>query len=342
MKLSILSSSDPLVRDLSLVALGGETTMLAVDLTEDSVVLSLRRVDADAVRTQVPLAHACITCSIREAVVPYLAQLPDARVVLALPPTVELPHAVPQLEEYTVPGEALAGVELTATAHVVELADVARGLLTHVPLEQAGLAMTDDDDRCVGEIHLTNARYADAVVTLGEHRLGAELLDNLCDETTVRIDHLEGLNAAALFSRRHDVDEAIARIHPALAAAPRGAGDGQVWTEDLHSTRPFHPERFRDRLVELVPDGVVVRGCFWTPAHADQVCAVEGSSGSVTVGLAGDWPVAPLTHLVVTGVDASVRERVWRSFHELLMTDAELAHAMGSVRSGDALDEWLA
>lgn len=368
MRVSIVSSTHPLVRDVALLSLQSTAPTLAVDLTPHSVILRLARgfeaanglsptTHEDAFTSdgaslvppsgharheihEVPLAHACMTCSVREALVPFLAHLGIPELVLALPSTVELINAVPALDQYTVPGEELSHVQLTSTVHLAELDEVARGLLSHLPLSECGLAIADDDDRCVGEVHLNNARYADMVVTIGDDPLGSDLMDHVMGAGTRRIRHLENLRAEHLFSYAHDVDEAITRIHPASARAADGPHERGVWTIDLFSERPVHPERIRERIERLVPDGVLVRGCFWIPGRADEVCALEGTSRGLTFGLAGLWPETPITHLIVTGLGEG-REEIRREFESVLMSDDEMVGAFLSTDPADRLEDWL-
>lgn len=127
----------------------------------------------EPVHLDLPMRHACLTCSLRDA----LAELacsraqddPGGATIVLLPPTVELPHLVPglahALEEE--PGVALAGV-----AHVIDTQRAVADVLGHQSLSELGLALAEGDQRCTGEVHLVNLGYADVILALGAQEPG--------------------------------------------------------------------------------------------------------------------------------------------------------------------------
>lgn len=127
----------------------------------------------EPVHLDLPMRHACLTCSLRDA----LAELacsraqddPGGATIVLLPPAVELPHLVPglahALEEE--PGAALAGV-----AHVIDTQRAVADVLGHQSLSELGLALAEGDQRCTGEVHLVNLGYADVILALGAQKPG--------------------------------------------------------------------------------------------------------------------------------------------------------------------------
>ncbi len=345
LSISVLSTTDPLLRDVTSLCAGDELDVLTCDLTEDSVLLHLSPRDGEGWRREVPLAHPCLNCSLREAVVPALAELADAGVdglLLALPVAVEPLTVLPSLDELTGPGEVLHDCRLASSVHAVDLATAAGDLLDHVPLSDRGLALFEDDGRCTGEVLMMSLGYADVVLAVGEDALGSDLVEHLRPFDTLRVDHLEDLTGDLLLGATHDVDEAIARVHPASTAAWGGPTAHGVWTLDLHSTRPFHPERLAERVGELAPHGTCARGCFWLPSRPRTVCTWEVNGSAVSVGTAGQWEQEPLTHIVLTGVaDVEVRAAVERVFGELLMTEEEMHDLLAWAGADDGLSEWF-
>ena len=127
----------------------------------------------EPVHLDLPMRHACLTCSLRDA----LAELacsraqddPGGATIVLLPPAVELPHLVPglahALEEE--PGAVLAGV-----AHVIDTQRAVADVLGHQSLSELGLALAEGDQRCTGEVHLVNLGYADVILALGAQEPG--------------------------------------------------------------------------------------------------------------------------------------------------------------------------
>ena len=122
----------------------------------------------EPVHLDLPMRHACLTCSLRDA----LAELacsraqddPGGTTIVLLPPAVELPHLVPglahALEEE--PGAALAGV-----AHVIDTQRAVADVLGHQSLSELGLALAEGD-----QLHLVNLGYADVILALGAQEPG--------------------------------------------------------------------------------------------------------------------------------------------------------------------------
>lgn len=346
--ISVLSTSDPLVRDITSLCLVDDVDVLTCDLREDSVVLHFTSRDGAGWEREFPLAHPCLTCSLREAVVPTLAALAAETaprrdgVLLGLPVAVEPLNVLPTLEDLTEPGEALEECVLASSVHALDLTTATADLLHHVPLADRGLALFEDDERCTGEVLMNAVGYADIVVTTGQDELGSDLVEHLRPLDTLRIDHLTDLTRVLLLDGRHDSDAAIARIHPALTAAWGGPTTHGVWTLDLHSDRPFHPLRLAERAGELGAEGTCARGCFWLPSRSTTVCTWEVNGGTVCVGTAGEWEAPAFTHLIVTGVgDEARRAAIETSLREILMTPSEMADVLDWVGVDDGLSAWF-
>lgn len=348
--ISVLSSTDPLLRDITTLCVADQMEVLTCDLTADSVVLVLTTPDATGWEREIPLAHPCITCSLREAIVPTLAELARdahehdraAGVLLALPVAIEPLNVIPALEDLTGAGETLAGCVLTGSVHALDLTTTPEDLLHHMPLAERGLALFEDDERCTGEVLMNSIGYADLLVTVGEDDLGSDLVEHLRALDTLRLDHLDGLSRDLLLGGRHDSEVAVGRIHPARTRAWGGPTTHGVWTLDLHSDRPFHPLRLAERVSELSVDGTCARGCFWLPSRPRTVCTWDVNGSTVSVGTAGTWDTEPFTHLIVTGAtDEAIRSRIETTFSELLMTSEELDGALAWVGRDDGLGSWF-
>ncbi|MBB6334902.1 GTP-binding protein [Schaalia hyovaginalis] len=345
MRLSSLSSPSPMLRTAGLLAASDIAPALVVDIDEDGVSMRLIEGFEEIERREVPLAHACMSCSLREGVIPWLVELRDAgleRLILVLPVNVEALTCIPALADLTAPSQILEGVEVCTQAHLVDLAQASEDLFAHVPLEDLGLAIFEGDERCTGEVLMNGVGYADLIIALGEEGLGLDLVEHLRAFDSLMIRHLDELSPELLFDTLHDPDGAIARIHPASTEAWGGPGERGVWTLDLHSERPFHPERLASAATSLAPMGVCARGCFWLPSRPTMIGAWEVSGGRVQVGRAGEWTQDAYTHIIITGTGPdSLKDELTRAFNDLLMTPEEMAGALAFVGADDGLADWF-
>ncbi|WP_026460971.1 GTP-binding protein [Schaalia suimastitidis] len=346
MHISTLTTTEPLLRDLITLTLSDQADVLVCDLSPDSVTLRHFHTFDLASKSTVDLAHSCLSCSLREAIIPALSNLAHMgvdRLVLALPPAAEALTVIPLLHEYTAPGQYLDHCVLTTCIHAVNTDTVKRDLLTHTPLRELGCHLSDDDDRCAGEVLMNGIGYADLVLSLGDDPVGGELAEHLRPFDTLMVHHLDDVTDTLLFDHRHDPDAAIARIHPASTLAWGGPHTHGVWTLDLHSDRPFHPERLAQFAADLAAHSTCARGCFWLPSRPDTVCTWEVSGGSASVGVAGSWDDSAHTHIIVTGTQdvAYLRDEITATFQRILMNDTELHHAFEWIGADDGLSHWF-
>jgi G3E family GTPase len=286
---------------------------------------------------RVSLEHACLTCAIREDVLPALQRLVDAlspaAIVLALPVTADPQPMI----------AALTGVDMVRVAAVASVFDPSRldaDLLGTALLVERGLAFTASDRRAFGEALAHQVEAADALLVPSEAPpRAAALLDHLVDPPVPR-------------RLVHDADgRALVEHRRTRAAAFRGdlmhvAGTGAapregVWTLDLQSWRPFHPQRLLDHIQSLGAGRVRGRGHFWLPTRPHLIGAWDGAGGQLSIGAHGHWTTAPETHLVITGTSPDP-DALLTAFDAALMDDAELAEGLSQWRGRpDGLDAWL-
>ena len=362
--LALVSAVDPLLVDLTTLALHGEDALvLTASLHDDGAPAAggpsapgaedgfirltaahVPFVDAETAPVlDVARTTDCWTCSLREvllAVAEDRARLePDGATVVLLPPGVELIHLAPRLADdlARIPGAALAGL-----AHVIDVDTAARDLLTHQGLPGSVAAV---EGWCAGELHMVALGYADVVVALGWDPVGRDLVEHLRPHDTLLLPGLDAPLLGELLALRHDAGAAVARVHPATTRAWGGPAEHGVRTLDLSSEMPFHPGRLRELVEDLAGHGLLARGCFWLPSRPGRVCAWEVAGGAVSVGDAGLWPGesdGPRCHLVVTGVtDDEECERVRTAFAAILMRPDELADALARVGAPDGLEDWF-
>ncbi|CED90810.1 CobW/P47K protein [Actinomyces succiniciruminis] len=371
--LTIISAVDPALLDLTALALHGEGALvirarLLPERGEHGVVRLTTASMSDAASSttsviDIPRSKDCWTCSLREVLVAVgedRARIePDGTTVIMLPVGVELVHLVPTLVDEL---ELLPGVVLAGVAHVIDADSAAEDLLEHRPLSAFAGESYAADGRCSGEIHMVAIGYADVVVALGEDPVGRDLVEHLRPHDTLLLPGLDAPLLPELLNVRHDVDSALARVHPATTRAWGGPDEHGVRTLDLSSELPFHPGRLREFVAGLAGHGLLARGCFWLPSRPGRVCTWEVAGGVVSVGEAGLWnavpqmhvdelaasglsehaPDAPRCHLVVTGVaDDAQCASVADAFHRILLRPDEMGEALAWAGSPDGLEDWF-
>ncbi len=203
------------------------------------------------------------------------------------------------------------------------------------------MALAADDERAVGEVLVRQVEGADVVVVDDEPDSTAEvLLDHLTPARTMRLHELD---VAALLEPR-DREDVLHRGDPLSASASEAESREGVWTLQLESWRPFHPDRLRENLEALGGRPGRSRGVFWLPTRPDVVCQWEGAGGQLSLGNLSTWHDAgceACTRLVVTGLDDEIDE-VAAVFEATLLTDAELAAGLGAwAGRDDGYDPWL-
>lgn len=353
----VLTSVDPVEREATLLGLlvdSPRTVAVRHDIRDDEDGGSIRRVVAAAggvVEDELlPLEHACLSCAVREDAVPTLRRLADDPrwdvVVLALPVSAESLPVVRALGWAMRAGEPLAGLRLADTVATVDLGGFSHDLLGDDLLDERGLALTDDDRRSVGEALAAQVGHADVVLVSGErrdHPVASDLLDHVRAADGRRVDGRHGVRVADLVAHEHRPVVGERRLDPAhvapVAAAPTEHG---VWTLDLRTDRPFHPERLLHDVQRLGSPPVRSRGRFHVPSRPDTLCVWDGAGGQLSIGAAGPWGRrTPDTRIVVTGTGdeaPALRE----AFADLVLSEAEVRRGYGPwLGRPDVLAPWL-
>lgn len=330
--ISVFAVHNPLLRSVGMLALSDLAPTLQVDLDADAAYLNYIEAGTSQSFT-VPLAHSCITCSLREAVVPFLREMQPKKVIVTLPSSVDAASVVPRFADQVENLEWTVSSVITAC----ELSELEHNLLHRGSVEEAGLALFPGDERCVGEITSMNLGYSDVIVALGDDPRGLELAEHSRPHATLMLPSFSLVGDQMLFESVHDVDQAIERIHPTSTEAWGGPSNTGVWTLDLSSNRPFHPERFIESIKRFCRDGLCVRGCFWLPTRPNMVGALNAYGESITVGEAGQWSGTPKTHLVVTGIGLQ-RTQIETEFSAALLTHQEFSQLFAWAQMGDDLD----
>jgi G3E family GTPase len=344
-----VTSLDPVLRDATasglLCDLPG-SVVLRHDLTPDGL-LHRAVYDRDGMREQerIELDHGCLSCALREDIVPSLRRLvsdrtrPPASVVLALPATAEALPLVRTLQPFS--GRTpVPGAVLSAVLAAVDTAAFTDDLFGDDLLAERNMQLSPEDRRAVGETLAQIVEYADALVTPEPTPdLATEVLGHLIGRQVpiLPLHSTDPLPLLQIRREREDPRGDLRRIRPT------GAADtDRVWTLDLRSSRPLHPDRLHEALQILGSGTIRGRGVFWLPTRPEMIGAWDGAGGQLSIGSLGPWSGSePRTRLVITGLDHDpVLIRV--AFDRAVLTQSELGRGRNWwSRQDDGFDPWL-
>ncbi|GAB2873936.1 CobW family GTP-binding protein [Nocardioides pacificus] len=299
-------------------------------------------------REEIELEHACVSCALREDIVPTLERLArDARwgsIVAGLPTATEAVRLSALLARDTRLARhlRLAGI-VTAMGGPRLVGDLlVDDLLGDDLLRERGWHSNPGDERGVGEVACAQLELADVVVLDADQEPQAvDLVRALARPDAVFVAGADRIDAAALVAGRHRHASATQWSSPLLEVDVPTLGKGHAWRLDLSSTRPFHPDRLLDQIELLGAGRHRSRGCFWVPTRPDLVLEWSGAGGQLSIGRWGGWGRrSRRTHLVLTGVGPLPAELA-DAFRDLLLTPDEMgARSRWNVLE-DGLEPWL-
>lgn len=249
------------------------------------------------------LAHCCVSCTLREDLLPLLVDLASRpsieRIMLELDPALEPEMVCWALEHVPVNG--------TVVTERLDVQAVITGIDHGRWLEQASgdeaLAETElgmpEDERTVAQLVVGQAEFADAIVFAGAapdawtSARTMAVLDRLAPRAPrmalAELDVPRLLRGIPADARRGEVDDAHG---PLLRGQPPLDPDSGVSTLVFTARVPFHPERLHDA-VDVLLDGVVrTRGRVWLASQPDVALWLESAGGGLRVGHAGAWLAA--------------------------------------------------
>lgn len=349
MHLIVVTGIDPAAVDRAVLSLAWDSPRaVTVRHRIDPEVETLSRVVSDATglleRETVELEHLCVSCALREDVVPTLERLArDGRwdtVVAALPTATE---AV-QLDALLAADTRLARrLRLVATVTAVTADRLATDLLTAEPLSDRGWHTEPADDRGIGETLCALVEHADVVVLdRAADAAGHELLQALARPDARLVDGFERLDGRSLVERRFGHGRRDGWRYPADEPALPALTGAHAWRLDLSSPRPFHPERLLDEVEHLADGPYRSRGCFWVPTRPGDALEWSGAGGQLSMGAYRTWSRrTPRTRLLLTGL-GTPPEHLAAAFERLLVSPEEaLLHARSWDVAEDGLEPWL-
>ncbi len=288
-----------LERDSSLAVLHHDLR----DLRRGRVHRRLRTGATDG-RSVLDLAHGCVSCTIREDVLPTVARLAGRvrRIVLHLDPGLEPEPVCWALGAVRAAPDGPTVTDLVSLRGVVTVLEPLQWLDDATgddTLPERGLSPMPDDERTIAQVAVGQAEFADVLVTVPpgpepdawELARASAVLDRLAPlATRVRLADLESadlFDAAVADESRRGVPGGV--HDPLLRGTPPLDADAGVRTLVFSERRPFHPERLHDALDHLL-DGVVrARGRIWIASRTQAVLWLESAGGGLRIAQAGEW-----------------------------------------------------
>ncbi|WP_431914860.1 CobW family GTP-binding protein [Nonomuraea jabiensis] len=254
----------------------------------------VRRTVRDATRVldtaDIRLAHGCVTCTVREDLLPQLVLLaPGAPLLIAdLWDSVE-PRSVAEAVDSA---EAHDILRLTAVLTALDAEAMPDDITRGERLIEVGKPAAAGDQRYLAEVLARQLEYPTGLVLHGgdedDHELSRTVLAHLAPVTPIHtVSCLPPVTGAAVCT-----GELAERVDPATAQLPCDTQTDEIVTAVWRSRRPLHPARLFEAVDELVTESVRSRGRFWLATRPGQLLAWDAVAGIVSVEDAGPWLTA--------------------------------------------------
>ncbi|NGM15852.1 GTP-binding protein [Verrucosispora sp. WMMA2044] len=297
--------------------LAADTSLLLVrhDLTgiRDGVVRRVVRSGTGIVEDeQVALRHGCVSCTLREDVLPTLVRLarshPNQDLVLMLPEVVEPEAVAAACAHCLVDGAPITDLlRVDSYVTVLDAEHLLDGLASTDDLTTLGIQAADDDHRALADVIVRQIEYADTLVLWGRSRDGefdtsrlAVLLQRMAPWAThLRVDD-DLVDAGALTRQLRHTHRHRPETPGVLARGLQGytlgthepEPDCGVVSAVFRARRPFHPQRLHDVLEDVNAEMIRSRGHLWLASQPDTVIAWEFAGGGLAMGSLGHWLVS--------------------------------------------------
>lgn len=201
---TIVTGLDPHWIELASAVIGSDRDDLAVivadiDLTDASVHLSVTRPDSSSITCRTEDSACCVTCTLREAVLPHLGEASEgglAGVVLGLPAGIEACYLMPSLLE----AASDQGLDL-ALGQVIHVVDI--DVITEQLAFGSGCDICEALEQQPRDFTREALADADIVMAVGQDAAGSALLDELRETGVRRLDSLGDLSGDLALSTRH-------------------------------------------------------------------------------------------------------------------------------------------
>lgn len=265
------------------------------------VVRRLLQFGAHEEATVLELAHGCVSCTLREDLLPLLrslAQRPQVtRIAVRLDEAME-PEPVCYALEHMLVGDRPVSefVDLDAVLTAIDLASWLEDATGDTTLADHGMIASPEDERTLAQVLISQAEFADVLIHHGAapDAWTAARTDAVLDRLAPGVPRipLAGLHAASALAavpataRRGELTDMHGRL---LRGEPPLEPECGVSTLLYSDPRPFHPQRLHEA-IDILLDGVVrTRGRIWVASQPDAALWMESAGGGLGIGHAGPW-----------------------------------------------------
>ncbi|GAB4102673.1 zinc metallochaperone GTPase ZigA [Micromonospora taraxaci] len=261
---------------------------------------------------RVELRHGCVSCTLREDVLPTLARLarthPDRDLVLMLPEVVEPEAVAAACAHCLVDGAPVTDlVRVDSYVTVVDTEHLLDGLASTDDLRDLGIHAAADDHRTLADVVVRQIEYADTLVLWGTSPEGpfdtsrmSVLLQRMAPWATQVHVGADVVDATELSRQLRDTDRHRPETPAVLARGLEGyalgvhepQADCGVVSTVFRSRRPFHPWRLHEALEAVNADVIRSRGHLWLASQPETVVAWEFAGGGLSMASLGRWLTA--------------------------------------------------
>lgn len=278
----------------------------------------------------VELSNGCICCTLREDLLLAVAELArEGRFDYLLIESTGISEPAPVADTFTFAlgnGEPLSDLaELDTMVTVVDAANFLADLKVGRDLQSLGQAVSNEDVRTVADLLVDQVEFANVLIL--------NKIDLVSSEQAAEIEALLGkLNPYALKLRsefghvplekvlgtqRYDYEVAKRSRGWQLALRGEDASEAEeygVKSYVYRARRPFHPQRFYERLSQEWPGVLRSKGFFWLATRLDKIGVWSQAGRIARLDVGGfwwaavpreDWPQVP-------GFEASLH-RIWQA-----------------------------
>jgi len=314
----------------------------------------------------IEMTNGCICCTLREDLLIEVAALArEGRFDYLLIESTGISEPAPVADTFTMAagnGQALCELaELDTMVTVVDAANFLPALRLSEDLQSRGEAATQDDIRTVADLLIDQVEFANVII-LNKTDLASP--DEIA-EIEAFIEHLNpyALKVKSVFGEvplskvlgtgRFDFEQA--KLSKGWQLTLRGDGASEVEEYGVSSfvyraRRPFHPQRFYDRLSQDWSGVLRSKGFFWLATRLDKVGVWSQAGRTARLDVGGfwwasvprtEWPTVPSFEMMMEKYwDPAVGDcrqelvfigigideiQLYDSLQECLLTDEEFA-----------------
>ena len=275
----------------------------------------------------IEMTNGCICCTLREDLLMEVASLAkEGRFDYLLIESTGISEPAPVADTFTFAigeGVALSEVaELDTMVTVVDAANFLEDLRVGKDLHSVGQAASEDDPRTVADLLTEQVEFANVIILnktdlVDEERLGSiEAFIEQLNPYALKLRSSFGKVEPSQIMGTGRFDFEIAKQSKGWQLTLRGDGASEVEEYGVNSfvyraRRPFHPQRFFDRLNQDWNGVLRSKGFFWLASRLDKIGIWSQAGRVARLDFGGFWWAAvPKAHWPdVDSVRAEIKRR---------------------------------